>query len=167
MVVPDAAQAPVRQRVLDQGKLLYMAVPKLAGVKPFCRLMAKEVEAAGISPGEAASNRRVLELGTRITVEEMEPVDLIVLGSVVVNHHGVRVGKGAGYADREMAMLQEGGLIQSHTVVATTVHELQLTAEALPEEHHDQRVGVVVTPARVVPTAEPPSAAELRGQEND
>lgn len=145
MAVPDTAQAPVRQRALDQGKLLYMAVPKLAGAKPFCRLTTEAIQAAGVPPREAASNRRVLELGTLVSVEEMELVDLIVLGSVVVNHRGARIGKGAGYSDQEIAMLQNGGRVQPHAVVVTTVHELQVTDEILPEETHDHRVQIVVT----------------------
>ena len=32
---PDRAQLPVRVRALQAGKLLYMAVPKLASAKPF------------------------------------------------------------------------------------------------------------------------------------
>jgi 5-formyltetrahydrofolate cyclo-ligase len=33
--VPDRAQLPVRKRALEQGKLVYMAVPKLADELPF------------------------------------------------------------------------------------------------------------------------------------
>jgi 5-formyltetrahydrofolate cyclo-ligase len=36
--VPDTAQQPVRARALREGKLLYMAVPKLAAELPFFRL---------------------------------------------------------------------------------------------------------------------------------
>src|SRR6202046_3034339 len=35
---PDSAQWPVRQRALEDGKLLYMAVPRLAGPEPFFAL---------------------------------------------------------------------------------------------------------------------------------
>ena len=35
---PDSAQLPVRQRALEDGKIVYMAVPRLAGPEPFfCR----------------------------------------------------------------------------------------------------------------------------------
>lgn len=146
MVVPDAPQAPVRQRALEDGKLLYMAVPKLAGPKPFCRLTLEDVTDAGLTPAEAAPHRQVTELGTLITPDEMEPVDLIVLGSVVVNHQGVRIGKGAGYADRELAMVHEHGLVQEHTMIVTTVHGLQVVDEVMPEEQHDYRIELAVTP---------------------
>ncbi len=149
MVVPDAAQAPVRQLALEADKLLYMAVPKLAGAKPFCRLTAGDMDAAGYSPADVAAHKQVLALGTLASPEEMEPVDLIVLGSVVVNRHGVRIGKGAGYADREIALLQYGNLLQQHTQIATTVHELQVIDQVLPEEPHDHRVDLVITSAAV------------------
>src|SRR5690242_20043504 len=35
MANPDRAQLPVRSRALREGKLLYMAVPRLAARKPF------------------------------------------------------------------------------------------------------------------------------------
>src|SRR4051812_9842136 len=43
---PDSAQLPVRVRALDDGKLLYMAVPRLAEPEPFFLLdPAKLVDA--------------------------------------------------------------------------------------------------------------------------
>ena len=35
---PDSAQWPVRQRALEDGKTVYMAVPRLAGPEPFFAL---------------------------------------------------------------------------------------------------------------------------------
>lgn len=35
---PDWAQLPVRVRALRDGKLLYMAVPRMAGLRPFFQL---------------------------------------------------------------------------------------------------------------------------------
>src|SRR6202035_2032697 len=35
---PDLAQLPVRQRALEDGKTVYMAVPRLAGPEPFFAL---------------------------------------------------------------------------------------------------------------------------------
>jgi hypothetical protein len=60
---------------------------------------------------------------------ELQPVDLVVCGSVAVNREGPRVGKGGGFSDLEFALLVEAGLIGTETVVATTVHP-QLLAEA-------------------------------------
>lgn len=95
--------------------------------------------------------KRALTEGTPVAVEDLGHVDLVVCGSVAVNRAGVRVGKGDGYSDLELALLVEAGLIDDTTTVATTVHPLLLDEE-LPETDHDFRVDVVVTPDEVVRT---------------
>lgn len=51
---------------------------------------------------------------------------MVVCGSVAVNRRGTRLGKGAGYSDIEVALLQEAGLIGPSTVIMTTVHPPQV-----------------------------------------
>lgn len=80
----------------------------------------------------------------------MRHVDLIVAGSVTVNRRGVRVGKGAGYSDIEVALLTEAGLIGPDTVIVTTVHPLQILDEDLPETEHDFSVDIIVTADEVI-----------------
>ena len=87
--------------------------------------------------------------------EDMRPVDLIVVGSVAVNTHGARLGKGAGYSDIEMALLTEAGLLTGRTVIATTVHEIQVLNETIPEAAHDFRVDLIATPERLIWCDEP------------
>jgi 5-formyltetrahydrofolate cyclo-ligase len=135
---PDAPQLPVRRRALADGKTVYMAVPRLVDAKPFLRLGRD----ATIKARDARS----------VAIEELEHVDLIVCGTVAVNPKGVRVGKGGGYSDLELALLVEADRVDEHTTIATTVHELQLLDEGLPETEHDFRVDLVVTPERVLRT---------------
>lgn len=85
----------------------------------------------------------------------MKPVDLIVCGSVAVNRRGVRLGKGAGYSDIEVALLQEAGLIGPETTIVTTVHPLQVIEDELPETDHDFSVDVIVTPDFVIRCPDP------------
>ncbi|HYZ52722.1 MAG TPA: 5-formyltetrahydrofolate cyclo-ligase [Streptosporangiaceae bacterium] len=80
----------------------------------------------------------------------MQPIDLVVCGSVAVNRVGVRLGKGAGYSDIEVALLAEAGLLNEQTAIVTTVHDLQVVDEELPEAEHDFRVDFIVTPQRVI-----------------
>lgn len=131
--VPDTAQKPARELALGQGKLLYMAVPKLAEPLPFRRFDPAEPDRSEL-----------------IAVETMDPVDLIICGSVAVDRRGARLGKGAGYSDIEVALLQEAGLIGPGTTIATTVHQLQVLDEDLPEAAHDFRVDVIVTPDEII-----------------
>jgi 5-formyltetrahydrofolate cyclo-ligase len=144
---PDRAQLPVRLRALYDGKLLYMAVPRLTTLKPFYVLdpavLEGELEVAATSGGAA-------DVAPQVDVVEMRPVDFIVCGTVAVNRRGVRIGKGAGYADIEFGLLAEAGLIGPDTTVATTVHPLQVVDDDLPETEHDFRVDVIVTPDEVI-----------------
>ena len=137
---PDAPQLPVRRRARDDGKTLYMAVPRLAEVRPFVRVQSDP------------TIKRALAEGEPVAVEDLGHVDLVVCGTVAVNRAGVRVGKGGGYSDLELALLVETGLIDDATTIVTTVHPLQLLDEELPETDHDFRVDIVVTPDEVVCT---------------
>ena len=74
----------------------------------------------------------------------------MVCGTVAVNRRGVRVGKGGGYSDLEFALLTETGAVDKRTVVATTVHPVQLLDRELPESAHDFRVDLIVTPDEVI-----------------
>lgn len=145
--VPDRAQQPVRERALRDGKLLYMAVPRLADDLPFYLLDPARL---AVPPAEAASREGAARAGRKVSVAQMLPVDLVVCGSVVVNRTGARLGKGAGYSDIEVALLHEAGLISPHTVIATTVHPLQVVNEPLPETKHDFSVDLIVTPGEVI-----------------
>jgi 5-formyltetrahydrofolate cyclo-ligase len=145
--VPDRPQQPVRRRALEDGKLLYMAVPKLASPLPFYRL---DPALLTVDPAEAASKEGAARAGDLVAVAEMQPIDLIVTGCVAVGRNGARLGKGAGYSDIEVALLSEAGLVGEHTVIATTVHPLQVLDDPIPETGHDFRVDIVVTPDEVI-----------------
>ncbi len=144
---PDKAQLAVRARALVDGKLLYMAVPRLAHERPFFQLDPASLR---VSPWEAASSSGAATAGRNVMVSELRPVDLVVCGSVVVNREGTRLGKGAGYSDLEVALLLEAGLISPGTVLVTTVHSLQVVDEPLPETEHDFRVDLIVTPEETI-----------------
>lgn len=145
--VPDRAQQPVREWALRDGKLLYVAVPGLAADLPFFMLDPAGLTAA---PAEAASKEYAARHARKVGVENMRRVDMVVCGSVAVNRRGTRLGKGAGYSDIEVALLQEAGLIDPSTVIVTTVHPLQVMDEAMPETEHDFSVDLIVTPDEVI-----------------
>ena len=82
--------------------------------------------------GGLVDPRRASRLGRPVRPRELPHVDLIVAGSVAVNRKGVRVGKGGGYSDLEYAIGRQVGAIDAKTVVATTVHPLQLVGGVVP-----------------------------------
>lgn len=137
---PDSPQLPVRKRALADGKLVYMAVPRLRGERPFVRLATE------------ATIKGAMREGRPVTIDDMEEVDLVVCGSVAVNRRGARVGKGGGYSDLEFGLLAEAGLVGERTAIVTTVHPLQVLDAELPEIEHDFRVDLIVTPEEVVET---------------
>ncbi|MFC5952932.1 5-formyltetrahydrofolate cyclo-ligase [Streptomyces pratens] len=150
--VPDKAQLPVRVRALEEGKTVYMAVPKLATLKPFYLL---DPATLTVPPTEAAASRTAAVIAPTVEVDALRPLDLIVLGSVAVNRDGARIGKGAGYSDIEFALLTEAGLVTPETIVVTTVHALQVTNTPIPTTEHDVGVDLIVTPDETITCPNP------------
>jgi 5-formyltetrahydrofolate cyclo-ligase len=145
---PDSAQWPVRQRALEDGKTVYMAVPRLAGPEPF---FALDPDHLSEPPRRAASISGATRSARRVTLADLSPVDLVVMGCVAAGEDGARLGKGGGFADLEFALAAAAGLIGPHTVAVTTVHELQVRpAGTIPLTSHDVPVDVIITPERVI-----------------
>ena len=147
---PDAPQLPVRRAALRAGKTLYVAVPRLRDEECFLRLDPAALDASEYDDATTVSG--ISTYGRQMLPDSMEPVDLIVSGSVAVDESGGRIGKGEGYSDLEFAVLRELGLTGEDTTVVTTVHELQVVAEPLPVTDHDVSLDAVVTPERTVRT---------------
>lgn len=146
-VNPDHAQLPVRTQALLDGKLLYMAVPKMATAQPFFLLDPQRLN----TPAEEAVTKGAAERNaTRIGIEDMPPIDLVICGSVAVNRSGARLGKGAGYSDLEVALLIEAGLVTEATTIIAPVHGAQVIDDAIPEADHDFSVDYIVTPEEVI-----------------
>lgn len=145
---PDAAQWPVRQRALEDGKVVYMAVPRLAEVEPFFLLDPADL---ADTPRRASSISGASKSARRVRVADLEPADLVVAGSVAAARDGARLGKGGGFSDLEFALATEAGLIGEDTPVVTTIHERQLLPEGtIPTVDHDARLDLVVTPEEVL-----------------
>jgi 5-formyltetrahydrofolate cyclo-ligase len=145
---PDSPQWPVRHRALVDGKVVYMAVPRLAGHDPFFLLDPGRLVD---EPRAASSIKGATRNAQTVDVDDLAPVDLVVTGCVAVDTGGVRLGKGGGFSDLELAVAADAGLVDARTVVATTVHELQvLPAGTVPATGHDLHVDLVVTPERVL-----------------
>ena len=145
---PDSAQLPVRQRALEDGKIVYMAVPRLAGPEPFFALDPAHLSE---KPRAASSIKGATRSARRVHLADLSPVDLVVMGSVAAGEDGARLGKGGGFADLEFALASAAGLIGPHTVSVTTVHEVQLyPAGTIPLTGHDIAVDFIVTPDRVI-----------------
>ncbi len=144
---PDQAQRPLRQLALEQGKLLYMAVPRLKDERVFIELDPTRPD---VVPAKAATISGAFRVGRPVYVSEMPPIDLVVSGSVAVNRQGVRVGKGGGFADLEYGLATAAGVVRPETPVISTVHPMQVLDEDLPWTQHDVPLDIVVTTDAVI-----------------
>jgi 5-formyltetrahydrofolate cyclo-ligase len=144
---PDSPQRPIRQRALEQGKTLYMAVPRLRSDEPFIELHPRKLKC---SPRVASSIKGAARYGRPVTLAEVPKIDLVVCGSVAVNRRGGRVGKGGGYSDLEFALLREDRKIGRTTPIITSVHPLQIVEEEIPMAEHDIPLTAIITPAEII-----------------
>jgi 5-formyltetrahydrofolate cyclo-ligase len=146
---PDAPQRPLRLRALRDGKLVFMAVPRLTEEACFIRLdparLGRRLAAASTIKGATA-------LGERVGPQALGRIDLVVAGSVAVDRRGGRVGKGGGYSDLEFALARQLGAVGARTPVLTTVHGVQVLRGRIPMTPHDVPVDFVVTPRHVIRT---------------
>jgi 5-formyltetrahydrofolate cyclo-ligase len=136
---PDAAQQPVRELALKEGKILIMATPRLR--KGYLKIDPKDVKS---KEKEASTIKGAFKYGKPI--KDLPKPDLFITGCVAVDKEGWRLGKGGGYGDREIkTFLEKFGKIP----VITTVHELQIIDE-IPHERHDTKVDYIVTPDKII-----------------
>ena len=146
---PDSPQRPIRHRALKQGKLVFMAVPRLREEAPFLALDPSQLDPGALWAASSIKGGEAMGIPTRL--EDMPPIDLIVTGCVGVTRQGARLGKGGGYSDLEYALLREHGKVKADTPVATSVHGSQvLPAHAIPMQPHDISLDLVVTPDRTI-----------------
>src|SRR5919109_928017 len=145
---PDAPQTHARRLALEQGKTLIMAVPRLRAGPPFRLLDPAKLTKKDLR--EAATIKGALRHGKVLDLDQVPKLDLVLCGSVAVNMKGARIGKGGGFSDLEYAMLAEAGKVSDKTVIATTVHPIQILTENLPTTNHDIPVDLIATPRAVI-----------------
>ena len=145
---PDSPQTHVRRLALEQGKTLVMAVPRLRDQHPFRLLDPRKLTSEELRA--AATIKGALRHGKVLDLDQVPELDLVLTGSVAVNLKGARLGKGGGFSDLEYGLLSEAGKIDRRTVVATTVHPIQILREDLLMTNHDIPVNLVATPRAVI-----------------
>jgi 5-formyltetrahydrofolate cyclo-ligase len=145
---PDAPQRPVRRLALDEGKTLFVAVPRLREAACFLELDPATID----DVDDATTISGADEYGRPRRPDDLPEIDCVVAGSVAVGADGRRIGKGEGYSDLEFALLREFDRVDDDTPVATTVHERQVVDDAPAPDAHDVPLDLIATPERVVET---------------
>jgi len=138
-VNPDSPQHKVRENALKDRKILVMASPRLK--KGFILIEPNKVRS---KERFASTIKGAFKYG--VETEDFPKPDLIVQGSVAVDRHGHRLGKGRGYGDTEIKALRR---MFGTVPIVTTVHDVQVV-EAVPFEEKDEKVSIVATPTRVI-----------------
>lgn len=143
---PDSAQIPVRYIALKESKNIIMASPNLncgylfLEAKNLVNLSERDIKRASTKEG-------AFKYCSKIDVSLK--IDLVVEGSVAVDKFGNRIGKGKGFADREISDLFNKKLISSSTPLATTIHPLQLV-DYVPMDAHDKKLNMIVTTEKII-----------------
>jgi len=143
---PDSPQRQIRYQALKDGKIVYMAVPRLASTKPFVELDPRKLK----NLYEASSIKGASKFGKAVTLDEMRSIDLVVCGTVAINQYGERIGKGEGYSELEFALAVEAGKLKRNVPVLTSVHPLQLIHERIDRKRHDFTVDIILTPDEIL-----------------
>lgn len=163
---PDKPQEAARVLVLEQGKDLYVPVPRL---KDGLLKHITVTDNTNKNQIREAVSRRGIEFDGRIIgIDDEIKIDLLILGSVAVSKQGYRIGKGKGYADLEFAVLLEMKAVTEETLIVTVVHDSQVHIkiwkqlfylcllqifDTLPSElfqPHDVPVDYILTPTQVI-----------------
>lgn len=156
-VNPDSPQRPVRLEALREGKLLIMPTPRLR--RGFLLLDPARIPARSYPTASTIRGafRWGLLLSRLADLERLPRLDLIVEGSVAVDLWGGRLGKGEGYGELEYAILAELGKVGEDTPIATTVHDVQVVGERLPQDPWDVPIDIIATPTRLIRIEERPT----------
>lgn len=147
IVGPDKPLETVRLLSLENGKDLYVPIPRLKN------WLLKKLSKDDNADIKKVVNRWGIEnTGKPVDLEEELHIDLLVMGSVAVSKEGHRIGKGKGYSDLEYAILKVMKAVDENTIIVTVVHDSQVFDE-LPVDlfkKHDVPVDYIVTPTQVI-----------------
>src|SRR5207247_3482810 len=86
-VNPDSPQRPIRQKALSEGKILYMAVPRLHSEKPFIELDPKPLTC---SPYVPSSTKGAARYTRPVSLAAFKTLELDFRASVATIGRGAR-----------------------------------------------------------------------------
>jgi 5-formyltetrahydrofolate cyclo-ligase len=152
---PDPPQIPVRLRALYDGKKVYMPVPEFgSGELPWVLLDPEKLASDGVQFELAATSQGAVNVGEKLSFEDLRPLDLAVCGCIAVTTAGGRTGKGGGFADLELGLFRDLGKITSDTPIVTTVHSSMVVEDdRLPIMEHDSLLNWIVTEKEAIETS--------------
>lgn len=142
----DKAQDPVKIKVIEDSKNLYVATARDS--KALYAKINCPADADDETKKKAIRNQYLSEYGTEIgwlivlslisrisftlklslltELANKVALDMLVLGAVVASQTGQRIGRGNGYVDLDFGILSKSGAITDNTIIVATVHDEQV-----------------------------------------
>src|SRR5262245_25739995 len=95
--------------------------------------------------GDLAPGRGILRepVGPRLGPEALQEAELVLVPALLIDHEGVRLGRGGGSFDRALARLA------ADVLVVAVLYDGEVV-DALPHEPHDHPVSAALTPSGLV-----------------
>ena len=160
-VNPDRPQTHARYLCLKHNKRLF--VPP-AGLKQNAILteikIPSHLKRDDKTLRYAATRKGFEQFGHLVGLRELirwdprHKMDVVIIGSVAIDvDTGYRIGKGEGFADMEIAIMNEFGLIDANTTFIVTMHDCQLQrgiGMALFDPDTDTRLDYICTPTQII-----------------
>lgn len=135
---PDSVLLRLREIVLEDGKTLLVALPKMTGFVIMKEKMKPTIEAM-----KHAERANLAELKGKVSV--------FAQGCVAVDLKGNRIGKGSGFGDKEYEFLKKNGVLAENAIFVVVAHEVQVFSDlsSLMQEH-DAKADVILTPEKII-----------------
>ncbi|MDI6860477.1 MAG: 5-formyltetrahydrofolate cyclo-ligase [Caldisericia bacterium] len=139
-VAPDSPLRRAREIVLEEGKILVVALPH---IKDIVEIHER------VNIKEASIIRGFEKYGKPLKSK----IDLMIEGSVAVDLKGNRIGKGKGYGDKEYEILKNRRFLKESLKIVTIVHECQIFEDfSYLMNERDIKVNYIITNKRIIKT---------------
>ncbi|KAH8312009.1 hypothetical protein KR044_009026, partial [Drosophila immigrans] len=152
-VTIDRALHDFKEQALLANKSVYLPSTRDSSAL-FLKVEVPE-DATDEQKKESLRVQDIQKFRSEIGLDSKLKLDLVVIGSVVVSRDGYRIGRGNGFADLDIGLLIELGVITPQTAIVTIVHDVQVV-DTLPLDlfqKYDSPVDIIVTPTEVIRVA--------------
>lgn len=149
----DRALHDFKEQSMLANKSVYL--PSTRDSPALCLKVDVPADATDEQKKEALRVQDIQKFRSEIGLDSELKLDLVVIGSVVVSRDGYRIGRGNGFADLDIGLLIELGVITPETAIVTIVHDVQVV-DTLPVnlfQKYDTPVDIIVTPTEVIRVA--------------
>lgn len=135
---PDSVILRLREIVLEDGKVLLAALPKMAGF-----VVLREKVKPTIEVMRRAEKADLVSLKGKVGV--------FAQGCVAVDLNGNRIGKGSGFGDKEYDFLKKSEVLAKNAIFVVVAHPIQIFSDLSDlMKSHDAKADVILTPEKII-----------------